>query len=178
MEENLTVNVILKELREFRTENNQRWEENDKRWEQNEKRWEENDKRWKQNEKRWEENDRRWEQNDKRWKENDKCWGQINQRVTLLEEEQKEQSENTKRNVLKALEDMQVSITRQFEKLEKKFEIKLDKIEAALMDNEIEHKEFKEQLAACQSRIKMQNVRIDQLETWKDSFELGDISMV
>ena len=32
--------TILTELREFRKENNKRWEENDKRWEQNDKRWE------------------------------------------------------------------------------------------------------------------------------------------
>ena len=32
------VNTILKELREFRTEENKRWEENDKRWDANDKR--------------------------------------------------------------------------------------------------------------------------------------------
>ena len=36
--EDAMANTILKELREFRTENNKRWEENDKCWEQNEKR--------------------------------------------------------------------------------------------------------------------------------------------
>ena len=39
------VNTILKELREFRTEENKRWEENNKRWEENDKRWNANDKR-------------------------------------------------------------------------------------------------------------------------------------
>ena len=73
---------------------------------------------------------------------------------------------------------MQASITKQLEKLEGKFEVKLDKIEAALRDNEIEHKEFKEQLAGFRSRMNIQNVRIDQLEKWKDNFELGDVSMV
>ena len=57
VEKTATINTVLQELREFRTENN-------KRWEQNEKRWEENNKRWEQNEKRWEENNKRWEQNE------------------------------------------------------------------------------------------------------------------
>ena len=94
-------NVILTELREFREENNRRWEqndkrwdENDKRWEQNEKRWEENDKRWKQNEKRWKENDRRWKQNEKRWEENDKRWKQNEKR---WQENDKRWEQNEKR---------------------------------------------------------------------------------
>ena len=46
MEENVTIMTVLQELREFRNENNKRWEENDKRWEENNKFCEENDKRW------------------------------------------------------------------------------------------------------------------------------------
>ena len=45
MGENVTLMTVLEELREFRVENNKRWEENDKRWEQNEKRWEQNNKK-------------------------------------------------------------------------------------------------------------------------------------
>ncbi len=51
--EDAVASTILNELREFRTENDKRWEENDKRWEQNEKRWEENERRWTHNEERW-----------------------------------------------------------------------------------------------------------------------------
>ena len=32
MEENVTIMTVLQELREFRSENNKRWEENDKRF--------------------------------------------------------------------------------------------------------------------------------------------------
>ena len=49
MEENVTIMTVLQELREFRSENNKRWEENDRRWEENNKCWEENDKRWEEN---------------------------------------------------------------------------------------------------------------------------------
>ena len=93
-EETITANVILKELREFREENNKRWEENDKKWERNERRWEENDKRWERNERRWEENQKKWEENEKRWKENQKKWEENDKR---WKENQKQWEENNKR---------------------------------------------------------------------------------
>ena len=55
--EDVLAKTILTELREFRKENNKRWEENEKRWEENEKRWMENERRWEENEKRWQQND-------------------------------------------------------------------------------------------------------------------------
>ena len=87
-------NIILKELREFRAENNKRWEENDKRWEENDRRWEQNDRRWEQNEKRWEENDRRWKENQQLWKENNSRW---DENKKLWQENTKRWEENTKR---------------------------------------------------------------------------------
>lgn len=48
--EDVLAKTILTELREFRQENNKRWEENEKHWEENNKRWKENEKRWEQNE--------------------------------------------------------------------------------------------------------------------------------
>ena len=86
-------NVILMELREFKTEmkefreeNNKKWEANERRWEVNEKRWEENERRWEANEKRWEENERRWLANEKRWEINDRKLGEINKRLDLTNE--------------------------------------------------------------------------------------------
>ena len=51
--EDAVAKTILTELREFRKENNKRWEQNEKRWEENERRWKENNKRWEENNKRW-----------------------------------------------------------------------------------------------------------------------------
>jgi len=51
----ITNKLILEELREFRKENNERWDENDKRWDENDKRWDENNKRWEDNDKKWDE---------------------------------------------------------------------------------------------------------------------------
>ena len=45
MEEIITTNMILKELKEFRAENEKRWEENEKRWEENNKKIDLIDKR-------------------------------------------------------------------------------------------------------------------------------------
>ena len=86
MEENVTILTVLQELRDFRAENNKRWEQNDKRWEQNDKRWEENDKRWEQNEKRWEENDKRWTSMDKRVAKLEELSEKSDKRLTKLEE--------------------------------------------------------------------------------------------
>ena len=43
--EDVMAKTILTELREFRQENDKRWEENERRWKENDKRWEQNDKR-------------------------------------------------------------------------------------------------------------------------------------
>lgn len=40
------LNEILTTIKEFREENNKRWEENDKKWEENDRKWKENDKKW------------------------------------------------------------------------------------------------------------------------------------
>ena len=39
MMEDVVAKTILTELREFKKENNKRWEENDKHWEENNKMW-------------------------------------------------------------------------------------------------------------------------------------------
>lgn len=94
--EDVMVNTILKELREFREENNKKWKENEKRWEQNERRWEANDKRW--------------EQNEIRWKDNDKILAEINKRLTNVENGR----EKDRRDILEELNSMQKSITEKF----------------------------------------------------------------
>ncbi len=40
VEEAITINTVLQELREFRVENNKRWEQNEKRWEENDQKLE------------------------------------------------------------------------------------------------------------------------------------------
>ena len=200
--EDAMANTILKELREFRTENNKRWEENDKRWEQNEKRWEENDRRWEQNEKRWKENDRRWEQNEKRWQENNKRWQEnnekwnenqqlwkannirweentktlagMNERITALEEGRKKD----RIDLLEILDTMQKTINNQFIEMREYFDAKFDKVLAFQRVNDIEHEEFKKLVCAHEKRLNFYNARINRLEEWKDQFDMGEFTAV
>ena len=117
MEENVTIMTVLQELREFRSENNKRWEENDRRWEENDKRWEENNKRWEENDKRWAHNEKRWIQNEKilelmdsRLDLADSRLDSIEKVVSNLEEERK----RDRKEILDVLDTMQKSIDKQF----------------------------------------------------------------
>ena len=193
--EDVIANTLLKELREFRAENNKRWDENDKRWEENDKRWEENDKRWEQNERRWEENDKRWEENKKLWEENGKRWEEnkklweengkrwekntktlegMNERITALEAGRKKD----RREVIEVLDTMQKSINNQFIEIRQYFDVKFEKIYAAQRVNEIENEQFKKILYAHENRINFQNARIENLEEWKEQFDMGEFEVV
>ncbi len=190
VEETATINTVLQELKEFRKENNQRWEqnekrweENNKRWEQNEKRWEENDKRWEQNEKRWEENDKRWEQNEKRWEENNQRWEQnekrweendkkleaINERVTNIEKN----SGPDKKEFLRIFDSMEEAIMKEFAELNEKVDIKFSKADAMFADLGLDIKELQHTSRRQGSKINLNNVRIEKLEEWKDELDLN-----
>ncbi len=179
--EDVMANTILKELRDFREENNRRWEQNDKRWEendrrweQNDKRWEENNRRWEQNNKRWEENDRRWEQNEMRWKESDKILKGINDRLTNVENGR----EKDRKEIIDVLDTMQKTITGQFEEIKEHYDAKLDAIFAVQRVNEIEHKQFREFMHRHEHRLDFYNSRINRLEQWKDQMDLGACTVV
>ncbi len=188
MEESVTIMTVLQELRDFRTENNRRWEKNDKRWEENNRRWEENNKCWEENNRRWEENNRRWEENDKRWEENNRRWKQnekilnsmderldsiherldlTNKRVSNLEEGRKKD----KNEILDVLDAMQKSINKQFIDIRDYMDAQFKKINAIQTVNDMEHVEFKQLLKAYGIRIDLQSSRINYLEKWKkDNF--------
>lgn len=193
MEENVTIMTVLQELKDFRSENNKRWEANDKRWEANDKRWEENERRWEQNEKRWEENDKRWEANNKRWEENERRWEQnekrwkandkrldgmdnrldsIDNRASNLEEGRK----TDRREILDVLETMQKSIDKQFVDMRDYMDAQFEKINAINTVNDIEHTEFRQLLKAYGIRIDLQSSRLTYLEKWKKEF--GDDGLV
>lgn len=173
MEDAMT-NTILKELREFRAENNKRWEANDKRWEENDRRWEQNEKRWEENEKRWEENQRRWNENQQLWKENNKRWEQNEKRLTTLEEGRKKD----RREIIEILDTMQKSINNQLTEMREHFDAKFEKIYTLQRLNDIEHDEFKKLLYTHEKRINFQSARIKYLEEWKDQFDMGEFTAV
>jgi chromosome segregation ATPase len=173
MEDTMAI-TILKELREFRTENNKRWEENDKRWDENDRRWEENDKRWEENNRRWEENDKRWEENNRRWHENTKSLADVNARIKNLEEGRKKD----RREIIEILDTMQKSISEQFTEMREDFNAKFEKIFTLQRLNDIEHEEFKKLLYTHEKRINFQSARLNNLEEWKEQFDMGEFTMV
>ena len=154
-----TVNIILKELREFRTENNKRWEENDKKWEENERRWEEN-------ERRWEENERRWDENDKKWKQNDGKLEKINQRLTKVENDTK----SLKKELIRIFEATEEAVEKELKDMNDKLDITNNTLNALLVQNIMEHKAFVNAIKAHETKINLQNVRIENLESWKAAF--------
>ena len=127
MEEIVTTNTILKELREFRAENDKRWEENN-------------------------------------IKLND-----IDLRVKKLENGR----ETDKQELYRIVDTIGETVKNEFEKMNKKLDIRFSKIEAILNENAMQHKEFKEKIEANESRINLYGVRIQKLEDWKDEFETG-----
>ena len=127
MEENVTILTVLQELRDFRAENNKRWEQNNKRWEENDKRWEQNDKRWEQNEKRWEENDKRWTSMDKRVAKLEELSEKSDKRLTKLEElSARSEQRLTKLEELSARSEQRLT---KLEELSEKSDKRLTKLE-------------------------------------------------
>lgn len=161
------VTTILKELREFRTENNKRWELNNKRWEANDKHWEEN-------EKRWIENDKRWDENNKKWEENTTTLARINERLVVLEEGRKKD----RKDLLGILDTMQKSIDNQFSEMKKDMNSKFEKVFTLQKLNEMEHQEFRKLLLKHDKRINFQSARLKYLEEWKEQFDMGEFTAV
>ena len=155
MEDIVTNNMILKELREFRADNDKKWAENDKRWEENEKRWEENEKRW--------------EENNKRWEKNDKKIDDIDARVKKIENNR----EADKQEIFRIMNSIDETIKSEFDKMRNELDIRFNKIEAILDENKMEHKMFKEKIEATNSRINLHEVRIQKLEDWKGELDTG-----
>ena len=145
---------ILKTLKDFRAEQEERWEKNEHHWVQNEKRWEENERRWAQNEKRWEENERRWAENKKLWEENERRWTE---------------NDIDKFNLKKEFQRFIEIVDQNFASLSKKLDdfIKYsntihNKLELRLEANQ---RYFEKVQESHQETIDIQNVRIDKLSS-------------
>lgn len=150
MEENVTITTVLQELRDFRAENNKRWEQNDKRWEQNDKRWEENNKRW--------------ILIGKKVEALEEISKKTNQRLSALEIGRKED----RREILDVLDTMQKSIDNRFTELKDYMDLKFEKIDLALAVNNMEHAEFRKLLKAYGIRLDFYGARLQSLERWRD----------
>ena len=189
------VNTILKELREFRTEENKRWEENDKRWDANDKRLtsleqatEENtkaivelkiqinglDTKVSSLEQVTKENTERISSLEKATKEN-------TERISSLEKETKENTQNIN-NLIKTrkkdrlelidvLDTMDKSISKRFDEMEENISLNFNKIYAIDLKNDVNHIEFKQILQVLGANDSEAANRIEKLEEWKNSID-------
>ena len=174
MEENATIATVLQELRDFRAENNKRWEQNDRRWEENNRRWEENDKRWEENDKRWEQNEERWILMEKKVEALEETSKKTNQRLSALEIGTKED----RREILDVLETMQKSIDNRFTEMKDYMDLKFEKIDLALAVNNMEHAEFRKLLKAYGIRLDFYGARLQSLERWRDDINDGCVGAI
>ena len=131
MNENVTIMTVLEELRDFRAENNKRWEQNDKKIDS------------------------------------------IDERASRLEEGRK----SDKREIVEVLDTMQKSIDKQFAEMKDFMAIQINKMNATILANEAEHKQFREAIKNLNKRSDFQNYRINSLEEWKENFEDGIIGV-
>lgn len=143
MEENVTITTVLQELRDFRAENNKRWEQNDKRWE---------------------ENNKRWILIGKKVEALEETSKKTNQRLSALEIGRKED----RREILDVLDTMQKSIDNRFTELKDYMDLKFEKIDLALAVNNMEHAEFRKLLKAYGIRLDFYGARLQSLERWRD----------
>ena len=189
------VNTILKELREFRTEENKRWEENDKRWDANDKRLtsleqatEENtkaivelkiqinglDTKVSSLEQVTKENTERISSLEKATKEN-------TERIINLEKETNENTQNIN-NLIKTrkkdrlelidvLDTMDKSISKRFDEMEENISLNFNKIYAIDLKNDVNHIEFKQILQVLGANDSEAANRIEKLEEWKNSID-------
>ena len=130
-----TVNIILKELREFRTENNKRWEENDEKWKQNDRKLE-----------------------------------KINQRLTKVENETK----SLKKEVIRIFETTEEAVEKNLKDINNKLDITINTLNALSTQNNMEHKVFVDAINTHETKLNLQNVRIEKLEEWKEEFDSGE----
>ena len=145
--------TILKELKEFREENNQKWNVNEKRWKENERRWEENQKSWDEN------------QNNLR---------EMNIRIAKLELNR----EKDRKELFDVLDSMQKSITQQMCEMREYFDIKFAKMDAAHRAYEVQSNQMLQMIYTHEKRFGFYDSRIQRLENWKDELDMGEFTAV
>lgn len=159
-----TENAILKELREFRTETNQRFDDVNERLDETNKRIDVVNVRLDETNKRIDDVDERLNER----------LDQTNERVKNLEEGRVKD----RRDILVVLDTMQKSISNQFTEMREYMDAKFEKISALQRVNDTEHDEFKKLLYAHNKRLDFHSARLEYLEKWKEDFGMGEYTAV
>lgn len=171
MEENVTIMTVLEELREFRAENNKRWEENDKRWEQNEKRWAENDRRWQANKESLIAIELQTNKNTENITKIEKICQNNSEKIINFEKNRKKD----RLELIDVFDRMEQAISKQFADMKNYMDLRFNKIDLALAINDIEHAEFKQLLKAYGIKLKAHDKRLEKLENWKEECDGGQV---
>ena len=195
-------NAILKELREFRTETNkkfddvnerldetnkridvvnERLDETNKRIDDVNERLDETNKRiddvserLDETNKRIDDVNERLDETNRRIDDVDERLGETNRRVTNLEEGRIKD----RRDILDILDTMQKSISNQFTEMREYMDAKFEKISALQRVNDTEHDEFKKLLYAHNKRLDFHSARLEYLEKWKEDLGMGEYTAV
>lgn len=180
--EDAMANVILTELREFRTENNKRWEENDRRWEENNRRWEQNDKELQKINERIDDTNKRIDNvNDSINKKIDEVDDRLNEKIDKMNDRivnLEEGRKKDRRDILVVLDTMEKSISNQFAEMKEYFDAKFDKVYSIQRFADIENEEFKKLFCAHEKRLNFYHARLNYLEEWKQQFDMGEYTAV
>lgn len=175
------VNTILKELREFRTEENKRWEENDKRWDANDKRLTSLEQATEENTKAIVELKIQINGLDTKVSSLEQVTKENTERISSLEKETKENTQNIN-NLIKTrkkdrlelidvLDTMDKSISKRFDEMEENISLNFNKIYAIDLKNDVNHIEFKQILQVLGANDSEAANRIEKLEEWKNSID-------
>ncbi len=151
------VNTILKELREFRTEENKRWEANEKRWEENTKVISELNVKVNSLEEATKENT-------KAIFELKTKVNEIDTKVNKLETLTKENTQSIN-NLSQRLENNKLGI------MDKSISERLDKIYKVNFNNDVEHAKIKKALELLSATSSKTVKRVEKLEDWKNSID-------
>ena len=158
--EQIMENAILKELREFRTETNKKFDDVNERLDETNKRIDVVNERL--------------DETNRRIDDVDERLGETNRRVTNLEEGRIKD----RRDIFDVLDTMQKSISNQFTEMREYMDAKFEKISALQRVNDTEHDEFKKLLYAHNKRLDFHSARLEYLEKWKEDFGMGEYTAV
>ena len=167
-------NAILKELREFRTETNKKFDDVNERLDETNKRIDVVNVRLDETNKRIDDVNERLDETNRRIDEVDERLGDTNRRVTNLEEGRIKD----RRDILDILDTMQKSISNQFTEMREYMDAKFEKISALQRVNDTEHDEFKKLLYAHNKRLDFHSARLEYLEKWKEDLGMGEYTAV
>lgn len=167
-------NAILKELREFRTETNKKFDDVNERFDETNKRIDVVNERLDETNRRIDDVNERLDETNRRIDDVDERLGETNRRVTNLEEGRIKD----RRDIFDVLDTMQKSISNQFTEMREYMDAKFEKISALQRVNDTEHDEFKKLLYAHNKRLDFHSARLEYLEKWKEDFDMGEYTAV